>query len=340
MSLRACSGEVPGGVLRVHPTRAASTARPHVRLGADHQPRGPGTVVVLVLARLVAGEAVRAEHRPLDQAAASAASPRGKPPAKRPGASSRPADRDHPRPPARPRRPIPPPGPDRPPVAAARRRGSPPRAGACPWLRRTPRARPPGLPPCRPRTTQCDRVGVDVRWRSGGGLDLHLAAHDNPILRLHHPRHEPGAPTSDAQDSDPFLRPHADRQARRRTLLARRHQARRHGDPGGAGACRRRPRRGAARGHGPGPPGPGPDPPRQAQIEAGIPKGPVEDDVNKVCASGIRAGLIDTAIRAGDLEIGVGGGWSRCRTRPTCCPARGSAGRWATSRQWTRWSTA
>ncbi len=55
--------------------------------------------------------------------------------------------------------------------------------------------------------------------------------------------------------------------------------------------------------------GQGQIPSRQAQIKAGIPKEVSSETVNKVCASGLRAaGLLDTAIRAGDLEVGVGGG--------------------------------
>ena len=55
--------------------------------------------------------------------------------------------------------------------------------------------------------------------------------------------------------------------------------------------------------------GQGQIPSRQAQIKAGIPREVPSETINKVCASGIRAaGLLDTAIRAGDLEIGVGGG--------------------------------
>ncbi|MGB0094719.1 MAG: acetyl-CoA C-acetyltransferase [Solirubrobacteraceae bacterium] len=55
--------------------------------------------------------------------------------------------------------------------------------------------------------------------------------------------------------------------------------------------------------------GQGQIPSRQAQIKAGIPKDVPSETINKVCASGVRAaGLIDAAIRAGDLEIAVGGG--------------------------------
>src|SRR5207237_10088995 len=49
--------------------------------------------------------------------------------------------------------------------------------------------------------------------------------------------------------------------------------------------------------------GQGQIPSRQAQIKAGIPKEVSSETINKVCASGIRAaGLLDAAIRAGDIE--------------------------------------
>jgi acetyl-CoA C-acetyltransferase len=55
--------------------------------------------------------------------------------------------------------------------------------------------------------------------------------------------------------------------------------------------------------------GQGQIPSRQAQIHAGIPKAIPSETINKVCASGIRAaGLLDSAIRASDVEVGVGGG--------------------------------
>ncbi|GAC1317804.1 MAG: acetyl-CoA C-acetyltransferase [Thermoleophilaceae bacterium] len=55
--------------------------------------------------------------------------------------------------------------------------------------------------------------------------------------------------------------------------------------------------------------GQGQVPSRQAQIKAGIPKEVSSETVNKVCASGIRSvGIIDQAIRAGDVEVAVGGG--------------------------------
>ena len=55
--------------------------------------------------------------------------------------------------------------------------------------------------------------------------------------------------------------------------------------------------------------GQGQIPSRQAQIKAGIPKEVSSETINKVCASGLRASVIlDQAIRAGDVEVGVGGG--------------------------------
>src|SRR5579859_5940756 len=63
--------------------------------------------------------------------------------------------------------------------------------------------------------------------------------------------------------------------------------------------------------------GQGQIPSRQAQIKAGIPKEVTSETINKVCASGIRAsGLLDAAIRAGDLEIGVGGGMESMSRAP------------------------
>src|SRR5437016_4539961 len=63
--------------------------------------------------------------------------------------------------------------------------------------------------------------------------------------------------------------------------------------------------------------GQGQIPSRQAQIKAGIPKATSSETINKVCASGIRAaGLLDTAIRAGDIEVGVGGGMESMSRAP------------------------
>jgi acetyl-CoA C-acetyltransferase len=63
--------------------------------------------------------------------------------------------------------------------------------------------------------------------------------------------------------------------------------------------------------------GQGQIPSRQAQIQAGIPKEVSSETINKVCASGLRAvALLDTSIRAGDLEVGVGGGMESMSSAP------------------------
>ena len=63
--------------------------------------------------------------------------------------------------------------------------------------------------------------------------------------------------------------------------------------------------------------GQGQIPSRQAQIKGGIPKEVSSETVNKVCASGIRGvGILDQAIRAGDLEVGVGGGMESMSNAP------------------------
>jgi acetyl-CoA C-acetyltransferase len=67
--------------------------------------------------------------------------------------------------------------------------------------------------------------------------------------------------------------------------------------------------------------GQGQIPSRQAQIAAGIPKEVPSETVNKVCASGMRSvGLLDQAIRAGDLGIGVGGGMESMSNAPYLLP--------------------
>jgi acetyl-CoA C-acetyltransferase len=63
--------------------------------------------------------------------------------------------------------------------------------------------------------------------------------------------------------------------------------------------------------------GQGQIPSRQAQIKAGIPKEVPSETINKVCASGIRAaGLIDNAVRAGEIDIAVGGGMESMSKAP------------------------
>ncbi|HTR72912.1 MAG TPA: acetyl-CoA C-acetyltransferase [Solirubrobacteraceae bacterium] len=67
--------------------------------------------------------------------------------------------------------------------------------------------------------------------------------------------------------------------------------------------------------------GQGQIPSRQAQIKAGIPKEVSSETINKVCASGLRASVIlDQAIRAGDVEVGVGGGMESMSQAPYLLP--------------------
>jgi acetyl-CoA C-acetyltransferase len=67
--------------------------------------------------------------------------------------------------------------------------------------------------------------------------------------------------------------------------------------------------------------GQGQIPSRQAQIKAGIPKDVSSETINKVCASGLRASVIlDQAIRAGDVEVGVGGGMESMSKAPYLLP--------------------
>ena len=67
--------------------------------------------------------------------------------------------------------------------------------------------------------------------------------------------------------------------------------------------------------------GQGQIPSRQAQIEAGIPKEVSSETINKVCASGLRACvIIDQAVRAGDVEIAVGGGMESMSNAPYLLP--------------------
>ncbi len=67
--------------------------------------------------------------------------------------------------------------------------------------------------------------------------------------------------------------------------------------------------------------GQGQIPSRQAQIKAGIPKEVSSETINKVCASGVRASVIlDQAIRAGDVEVGVAGGMESMSCAPYLLP--------------------
>src|ERR671927_780276 len=67
--------------------------------------------------------------------------------------------------------------------------------------------------------------------------------------------------------------------------------------------------------------GQGQIPSRQAQIKAGIPKEMTSETINKVCASGVRAaGILDAAIRAGDVDVAVGGGMESMSNAPYLLP--------------------
>src|SRR6478609_2132015 len=67
--------------------------------------------------------------------------------------------------------------------------------------------------------------------------------------------------------------------------------------------------------------GQGQIPSRQAQIEAGIPIEVTSETINKVCASSVRAvGMIDQAVRAGDLDVAVGGGMESMSQAPYLLP--------------------
>src|SRR5687767_1190576 len=67
--------------------------------------------------------------------------------------------------------------------------------------------------------------------------------------------------------------------------------------------------------------GQGQIPSRQAQIKAGIPKEVPSETVNKVCASGMRSiGLVDQAIRAGDVNVAVTGGMESMSNAPYLLP--------------------
>ncbi|MCW2952605.1 MAG: acetyl-CoA acetyltransferase [Conexibacter sp.] len=63
--------------------------------------------------------------------------------------------------------------------------------------------------------------------------------------------------------------------------------------------------------------GQGQIPSRQAQIRAGIPTDVSSETINKVCASGVRAaGILDAAIRAGDVAVAVAGGMESMSNAP------------------------
>jgi acetyl-CoA C-acetyltransferase len=63
--------------------------------------------------------------------------------------------------------------------------------------------------------------------------------------------------------------------------------------------------------------GQGQIPSRQAQINAGIPREVSSETINKVCASSVRAvGILDAAIRAGDVGVAVAGGMESMSNAP------------------------
>jgi acetyl-CoA C-acetyltransferase len=67
--------------------------------------------------------------------------------------------------------------------------------------------------------------------------------------------------------------------------------------------------------------GQGQIPSRQAQIKAGIPREVPSETINKVCASGMRSiGLVDQAVRAGDLGVAVAGGMESMSQAPYLLP--------------------
>jgi acetyl-CoA C-acetyltransferase len=67
--------------------------------------------------------------------------------------------------------------------------------------------------------------------------------------------------------------------------------------------------------------GQGQIPSRQAQIKGGIPKEIPSETINKVCASGIRSvGIVDQAVRVGDLGMAVAGGMESMSSAPYLLP--------------------
>jgi acetyl-CoA C-acetyltransferase len=67
--------------------------------------------------------------------------------------------------------------------------------------------------------------------------------------------------------------------------------------------------------------GQGQIPSRQAQINAGIPIEVTSETINKVCASSVRAvGMLDQAVRAGDVDLAVGGGMESMSQAPYLLP--------------------
>src|SRR5438309_2374575 len=67
--------------------------------------------------------------------------------------------------------------------------------------------------------------------------------------------------------------------------------------------------------------GQGQIPSRQAQVKGGIPREVSSETINKVCASGVRAvAILDLAIRAGEVEVGDGGGMESMSNAPYMLP--------------------
>jgi len=67
--------------------------------------------------------------------------------------------------------------------------------------------------------------------------------------------------------------------------------------------------------------GQGQIPSRQAQIKGGLPKEIPSETINKVCASGIRSvGVVDQAVRAGDVKTAVAGGMESMSRAPYLLP--------------------
>src|SRR6201991_4257441 len=67
--------------------------------------------------------------------------------------------------------------------------------------------------------------------------------------------------------------------------------------------------------------GQGQIPSRQAQIEGGIPIEGTSETINKVCASSVRAvGMVDQAVRSGDLDVAVAGGMESMSQAPYLLP--------------------
>src|SRR5439155_2474123 len=67
--------------------------------------------------------------------------------------------------------------------------------------------------------------------------------------------------------------------------------------------------------------GQGQIPSRQAQIKGGLPKEIPSETINKVCASGIRSvGMVDQAVRAGDVKTAVAGGMESMSRAPYLLP--------------------